>query len=227
MLPRTAATAFGVRISMDSPGRMRCLATASTTLPLGSVTTARPGSSLIVTSESSRTVRMALPPSSTRISEFSWVLMRSRPNTSSLNLSASGTVSAGRATVARPSRVVTTPTASDVCASAGPGRGAVATSAASTAIAVHRVIVFCLRDRCECASAATECLIIRARLRPRKDKRVLNSASRNALPSLGRSVAVQAPGTRTSCARRPAPRAGGIIGVPCSTSGCRSWSSSS
>src|SRR6267378_677215 len=41
MLPRTAAAAFGVRISMDSPGRMRCFATASTTLPSGSVTTAR------------------------------------------------------------------------------------------------------------------------------------------------------------------------------------------
>ena len=36
MLPRTAATAFGVRISIDSPGRIRCFCTASTTLPLGS-----------------------------------------------------------------------------------------------------------------------------------------------------------------------------------------------
>ncbi len=140
MLPRTAATAFGVRISMDSPGRMRCLATARTTLPSGSVTTARPGSSLIVTWESSRTVRMALPPSSTRTREFSCVLMRSRPNTSSLNLSASGLGSAGRATVARPSIVVTMPTASEVCAATGGGRNDAAI-AATAAIHVHRLIV--------------------------------------------------------------------------------------
>ena len=140
MLPRTAATAFGVRISMDSPGRIRCLLTARTTLPSGSVTTARPGSSLIVTWESSRTVRMALPPRRTRTMELSCVLMRSRPNTSSLNLSASGFGSAGRATVARPSIVVTTPTASGVCAATGGGRNDAVTAAAA-AIHVHRLIV--------------------------------------------------------------------------------------
>jgi hypothetical protein len=47
---------------------------------------------------------------------------------------------AGRATVTRPSIVVTTPTASEVWASIGIGRSAPA-SAAITASVVHRLIV--------------------------------------------------------------------------------------
>ena len=96
----------------------------------------------------SRTVRMALPPSSTRTREFSCVLMRSRPNTSSLNLSASGLGSAARATVTRPSIVVTTPTVSEVCAATGGGRN----DAAIAAIHVQRLIV-CASVSCSRASA--------------------------------------------------------------------------
>ncbi len=227
MLPRTAATALGVRISIDSPGRMRCLATASTTLPLGNVTTARPGSSLMVTWDSSRTVRIALPPMSTRTSEFSCVLMRSRTNTSSLNFRASGTETVGRATVARPSRVVTTPTASDVCAFDA-ATGAIAPSAASTAIAVHRVITdFASVIVANVSRPATECLIIRAPPRGRNRNRVLESRSAHRSTVAGEVGCGPGAGTRTSCARQPMPSAGDIIGVACSTSVCRSWSSSS
>jgi hypothetical protein len=108
-LPRIPATALGVRISITSPGFMRLFATPRASFPLVRSTAARPGSSVSVKTESSRIVTSALPPRRARTMEFSLVSIRSRTNRSSLNLSGIGWGTTGRATVACPCTVVTTP----------------------------------------------------------------------------------------------------------------------
>ncbi len=70
----------------------------------------RPGASLIVTADRSRTVTIDLPPSSTRASECSPVVIVSWKKTSSLNFSATGRGDAARRAVTLPSSVVTMPT---------------------------------------------------------------------------------------------------------------------
>ena len=55
-VPRMAATAFWVRISTISPGRIRCLATPMAILPAPRSTVERPDCSVITSSDSSRTV---------------------------------------------------------------------------------------------------------------------------------------------------------------------------
>ena len=68
-VPRTAAVAFGERISITSPGRMRPLTTATPIFPDARFTVTRPASSVTVRTDSSRTVMRALPPRRTRTSE--------------------------------------------------------------------------------------------------------------------------------------------------------------
>ena len=109
MVPRMLATAFGVRISIVSPGFMRSLATAIAARPTPMLTVETPGTSVIVSDERSRTVTIALPPSRMRATESSPVLRRSCTKTSSLNFSGTGCDSDTRATVAVPCSVVTTP----------------------------------------------------------------------------------------------------------------------
>src|SRR5262245_48754195 len=109
-------TAFGVLISTSSPGRMRDLSTATEIRPLTTSIVDKPGTSVSVTTERSRTVTMALPPSSIRANAWSPVATRSLRNTSSLNFSGVGDA-ATRVTVTGPTTVVATPTRS--CAAAG------------------------------------------------------------------------------------------------------------
>ena len=89
-LPRIPTIAFGVWISTTSPGRTRVFARLRASLPSGRLTMCRLGSSVTVSSERSRTVTSALPPNRIRTIERSPVPIRSRTNTSSLNLSAAG-----------------------------------------------------------------------------------------------------------------------------------------
>src|SRR6267143_1090190 len=107
-VPRTAATRFGVLISRVSPGFIRALLTATAVRPVVRKTVDVPGTSVIVRTDNSRAVTVALPPSRTRTADFSAVVMRSRRKTSSLNLS--GAARAARVTVAIPSSIATTPT---------------------------------------------------------------------------------------------------------------------
>ena len=58
-VPRIPATAFGVRTSTRSPGRIRSRATATRPLPTSTVAT--PGTSVMVTAENSRTVKTDRP----------------------------------------------------------------------------------------------------------------------------------------------------------------------
>src|SRR5438128_889466 len=111
-VPRIAMTAFGVLISITSPGFINPLATATAMRPAPRLIVATPGTSVIVRTDRSRAVTVALPPSSTRTSDRSPVVIRSRRNRSSLNCSGRGSGSETRATVASPSMVVTTPTRS-------------------------------------------------------------------------------------------------------------------
>src|SRR2546422_2705080 len=108
-VPRTPATAFDVRTSMLSPGRILSRATASAILPASRSIVDLPGTSVIVSDERSRTVTTALPPSSIRAIALSPVVTLSFTKTSSLNLSGCGCGSATRVTVTLPSSVVTTP----------------------------------------------------------------------------------------------------------------------
>ncbi len=108
-VPRTPATALGVRIMISSPGRIFSRATASANLPESSSIVDRPGTSVIVRIERSRTVTTALPPSSIRASDLSPVVTVSCRNTSSLNFSGTGLGCATRRAVTLPSSVVTTP----------------------------------------------------------------------------------------------------------------------
>ncbi len=89
-VPRMAATAFWVRISTVSPGRIRWRATPMATLPKNSWTVEIPDWSTSSSSESSRTVRRAFFPSSSRANDWAAVLMRSRRKTSSLKRSGCG-----------------------------------------------------------------------------------------------------------------------------------------
>ena len=109
-VPRTATTAFGVLISMVSPGFIRALLTATAVRPAVREIVDVPGTSVIVRTDISRAVTVALPPSRTRTADFSAVVMRSRSKTSSLNLSGAGPGRAARVTIAVPSSIATTPT---------------------------------------------------------------------------------------------------------------------
>src|SRR5262245_47336804 len=137
-VPRTAATAFGVLTSICSPGRILSLATATATLPESRSTVERPGTSVIVSAERSRTVTTALPPRRSRARERSPVTTRSLTKTSSLNFSATGCAAVVRAAVTLPSRVVTTP-AFVVWAKTGPGSNP-AMSDTATIVRPTRVI---------------------------------------------------------------------------------------
>ena len=87
IVPRMAATAFGVLISTDSPGFMRLLSTASAILPPVIPMVEVRAVSVILSCERSRTVTTALPPSRMRASDSSPIVIRSWTYTSSLNLS--------------------------------------------------------------------------------------------------------------------------------------------
>ena len=65
-VPRTAVTAFGVLISTISPGFIFAFETATAIRPVESSTVETPGASVMVTTERSRAVMVALPPSKTR-----------------------------------------------------------------------------------------------------------------------------------------------------------------
>ena len=130
-VPRTAATAFGVLTSICSPGCILSLATATAILPESRSTVERPGTSVIVRAERSRTVTTALPPSRSRARERSPVTTRSLTKTSSLNFSATGCAAVVRAAVTLPSRVVTTP-AFVACAATEPGHIPASSESATT-----------------------------------------------------------------------------------------------
>ena len=132
-VPRMPATAFGVLMSMDSPGFMRSLTTARATRPIETLSVEAPGASVRVRTERSRTVTIALPPSRMRATEASPVVMRSCTNTASLNLSGSDSFVVARTTVAVPCSVVTTPA---FVSWAGAGGGQASASASSEASAV-------------------------------------------------------------------------------------------
>src|SRR6266850_473773 len=109
-VPRTATTTLGVLISTVSLGFIRALLTATAVRPAPRETVDVPGTSVIVRTDSSRAVTVALPPSRTRTADFSAVVMRSRRKTSSLKLSGTGAGTAARVTVAVPSSIATMPT---------------------------------------------------------------------------------------------------------------------
>src|SRR5437870_4683868 len=69
-VPRTATTAFGVLISMVSPGFIRALLTATAVRPAVREIVDVPGTSVIVRTDISRAVTVALPPSRTRTADF-------------------------------------------------------------------------------------------------------------------------------------------------------------
>ncbi len=139
-VPRTAAVAFGVRISMISPGRIRAFTTATPIFPDCRSTVTRPASSVTVSTDSSRTVMSALPPSSTRTSERSWVWMRSFTKISSRRRSDTGCAAAtARNNLASPFTVVTTPALSSDCATASAGPAQI--SATATARVLMRNMI--------------------------------------------------------------------------------------
>ena len=86
-VPRMAVTALGVLISMTSPGFINPLETATEIRPSPSWMVETPGTSVMVRTERSRAVTVALPPRSTRTNERSPVAIRSRRKTSSLKWS--------------------------------------------------------------------------------------------------------------------------------------------
>ena len=135
-VPRMPATALGVRSWMDSPGRMRSFATASAIFPDSTSTVETRGESVMVTTERSRTVITALPPSRMRASDCSPVTMRSCSMTGSRNFSARGAPALARVTVAVPDSAVTTPAGGAVSAQTG----AHATRAAASAIGTVRSV---------------------------------------------------------------------------------------
>ena len=90
----------------------------------------------MVTTERSRTVITALPPSRMRASDCSPVTMRSCSMTGSRNFSARGAPALARVTVAVPDSAVTTPAGGAVSAQTG----AHATRAAASAIGTVRSV---------------------------------------------------------------------------------------
>ncbi len=113
VVPRTAATAFGVRTRTVSPGRRRGRATLNAMPPDLRSTVACVGSSVMRRTESSRTVSTALRSRRRRTKERSAVRIVSVPKTPSLKRSAAGAAATPPAVrVACPERVVTTPTGS-------------------------------------------------------------------------------------------------------------------
>src|SRR5437870_10038239 len=118
MVPRMPLTAFGVLISTTSPGRIRDLSTATEMRPETRSIVDTPGTSVIVITERSRAVTIALPPSSIRANPLSPVVTRSFRRTSSLNFRGAGDV-ASCVMVTGPTTVVATPTRSCADATAG------------------------------------------------------------------------------------------------------------
>src|SRR3989475_12022731 len=88
---------------------MRCLATPTAILPEVRLIVVLPSSSVIVSTDSSRMVTIALPPISTLTMDCSPVWIRSRSDTASLNFRGSAPGPLARATLACPCSVVTTP----------------------------------------------------------------------------------------------------------------------
>ncbi len=118
IVPRMPLTAFGVLISTTSPGRIRDLTTATEMRPETRSIVDTPGTSVIVITERSRAVTIALPPSSIRANPLSPVVTRSFRRTSSLNFRGTGDVVAC-VMVTGPSTVVAMPTRSCADATAG------------------------------------------------------------------------------------------------------------
>jgi hypothetical protein len=115
VVPRTAATAFGVRICNSSPGRKSCLATLTRIAPDESSCTDRVppagrGSSRTSRRLSSLTVTVLLPPKRIRTNDLSAVSTTSRITRPSLKRSSTGVGTVGRVKRAVPCRAVTTPT---------------------------------------------------------------------------------------------------------------------
>src|SRR6266704_330154 len=100
IVPRMPLTAFGVWISTTSPGRIRDLTTATEMRPETRSIVDTPGTSVIVITERSRAVTIALPPSSIRANPLSPVVTRSFRRTSSLNFRGAGDVADGRGSAA-------------------------------------------------------------------------------------------------------------------------------
>src|SRR5262249_16172358 len=111
----------------------------------------RPRSSVMVSTESSRTVTTARPPINTLTMEFSAVLMRSRSKMLSLNFSGSVEELATCATVACPSSVVTLPTGVPLSPPAGidasEGARAIAREIQRNMTVDHRRRMFDLQER--------------------------------------------------------------------------------
>ena len=130
VVPRTAATAFGVRTSTVSPGRRRGRATLNAMPPAFRSIPAWVASSVMRRTDSSRTVSSALRSSNMRTKERSAVRIVSAPKMPSLNRSGAGVSPAMLAVrVACPDRVVTTPIGS--WAEQSPGKPRIARPAAS------------------------------------------------------------------------------------------------
>src|SRR5882724_6070608 len=111
IVPRMPLMAFGVLISTTSPGRIRDLSTATEMRPETRSIVDTPGTSVIVITERSRALTIALPPSSIRANPLSPVVTRSFRRTSSLNFRGAGDV-ASCVMVTGPTTVVATPTRS-------------------------------------------------------------------------------------------------------------------
>src|SRR2546427_432411 len=136
IVPRMPLTAFGVLISTTSPGRIRDLSTATEMRPETRSIVDTPGTSVIVITERSRAVTIALPPSSTRANPLSPVVTRSFRRTSSLNFRGAGDV-ASCVMVTGPTTVVATPTRSCEDATAG-----IAIVSASSMPSTRIIVVF-------------------------------------------------------------------------------------
>src|SRR3989449_5365981 len=136
IVPRMPLTAFGVLISTTSPGRIRDLSTATEMRPETRSIVDTPGTSVIVITERSRAVTIALPPSSIRANPLSPVVTRSFSRTSSLNFRGAGDV-ASCVMVTGPTTVVATPTRSCADATAG-----IAIVRASSMPSTRAIVVF-------------------------------------------------------------------------------------
>ena len=108
-VPRTAAIAFGVRMSTLSPGFIFSRATARLSVPDVRAMVDLPGTSVMVTRECSRSVSRAVPPRRTRASAWSPVTILSWRNTSSRYFSATGSGAVAWVATTLPWSWVTTP----------------------------------------------------------------------------------------------------------------------
>src|SRR2546428_23694 len=153
IVPRMPLTAFGVLISTTSPGRIRDLSTATEMRPETRSIVDTPGTSVIVITERSRAVTIALPPSSIRANPLSPVVTRSFRRTSSLNFRGAGDV-ASCVMVTGPTTVVATPTRA--CADATAQRDSLGPHAEAwpgPGSSAPRSLGLCQRAACSTATA--------------------------------------------------------------------------